>query len=38
MEAVEAPAEVRMALSPSRASDFLTCPLLSRFVIIRAAG
>jgi putative RecB family exonuclease len=31
MEAVEAPAEVRMALSPSRASDFLTCPLLYRF-------
>ena len=32
MDAVEAQAaEVRTALSPSRASDFLTCPLLYRF-------
>jgi putative RecB family exonuclease len=32
VEAVEAqPVEVRTALSPSRASDFLTCPLLYRF-------
>jgi putative RecB family exonuclease len=32
VEAVKAqPVEVRTALSPSRASDFLTCPLLYRF-------
>jgi putative RecB family exonuclease len=31
---VEAPATARRALSPSRAGDFMTCPLLFRFRVI----